>query len=827
MSVIDNIRLTFLYIEFYSMGKTWVYPESYIPYNIFRYIAKGKAEFCIDGEEIIVKENQIVYIPQGCRMSCRALSESFEFYSLRFTTSVFYEGEDVLKEYYGIPRIIENEGEDYYFKEICKWVKKDSWVKKCFVRGYLDLLIGTLSMRVNKFDKNTGKVTEKNENPVLKIAKRKEQIDSRVQLVADYVVLHPRETGENAIQSLFSVGNGTNGNQNRHFHIYVTNSGGVGMELRNTDGDFKYTLDRPAAVRGSYKGERVSNTIAFKADKENKKYKLFADGELIATLDKEAFKFISDITGVDNIMLGGTLRQGQVAYPFEGTINSVGVYQDVISDDELVQLTGQTTYADNIFYAGDATKSNYFRIPSLLTLDSGTVIAAADARYGGTHDSKSKINTAFAKSTDGGNTWGEPTLPMKFDDYVAKNIDWPRDSVGKNVQIQGSASYIDPVLLEDKSTHRVFLFADLMPAGIGSSNASVGSGFKEINGKKYLKLHWKDDSSSDYNYSIRENGIIYDDTTNASTEYSVDGEYNLYKNGEALTCKQYDYNFEGTSLLETPTDTDVNMNVFYKDSMFKVFPTNYLAMKYSDDEGDNWSDLNIVSTFKPEESKFLVLGPGIGKQITTGENAGRLIVPLYSKSSAELGFMYSDDHGNSWNYVEADHNTGGATAEAQIVEMPDGSLKTYLRTGSGYIAEVTSIDGGETWSDRVPLTEIATTSYGTQLSVINYSQPIDGKPAIILSAPNATNGRKNGKIWIGLINETGQSGVNKYSVEWKYCYSVDTPQMGYSYSCLTELPDGKVGLLYEKYDSWSRNELHLKNILKYEKFTIDELKVQP
>lgn len=124
------------------MGKTWVYPESYIPYNIFRYIVKGKAEFCIDGEEIIVKENQIVYIPQGCRMSCRALSESFEFYSLRFTTSVFYEGEDVLKEYYGIPRIIENEGEDYYFKEICKWVKKDSWVKKCFVRGYLDLLIG-------------------------------------------------------------------------------------------------------------------------------------------------------------------------------------------------------------------------------------------------------------------------------------------------------------------------------------------------------------------------------------------------------------------------------------------------------------------------------------------------------------------------------------------------------------------------------------------------------------------------------------------------------------------------------------------------------------
>ncbi len=74
--------------------------------------------------------------------------------------------------------------------------------------------------------------------------------------------------------------------------------------------------------------------------------------------------------------------------------------------------------------------------------------------------------------------------------------------------------------------------------------------------------------------------------------------------------------------------------------------------------------------------------------------------------------------------------------------MPDGSLKTYLRTGSGYIAEVTSIDGGETWSDKSTAYEIATTSYGTQLSVMDYLQPIDGKPAIILSAPNATNGQK-------------------------------------------------------------------------------------
>lgn len=59
MSVIDNIRFTFLYIDLYSMGRTWVYPESVIPYNIFRYIVKGKAEFCIDSEEILGEPDRV------------------------------------------------------------------------------------------------------------------------------------------------------------------------------------------------------------------------------------------------------------------------------------------------------------------------------------------------------------------------------------------------------------------------------------------------------------------------------------------------------------------------------------------------------------------------------------------------------------------------------------------------------------------------------------------------------------------------------------------------------------------------------------------------
>ncbi len=193
---IDKIRFVFLYAELYSMGATWVYPESRIPYNILRYIVKGKAEFCINGEKVLVQEDQIVYIPNGCRMSCHALTETFEFYSVRFATSVLYESEDVLRKYYGIKRITDNSGEDAYFKEIHKWVKSDHIARKCFVRGCLEMLIGTLSLKGEQVEidesglENEERDPNKQKSGEWKIGR---QMDSRVQVVADYIILHPVE----------------------------------------------------------------------------------------------------------------------------------------------------------------------------------------------------------------------------------------------------------------------------------------------------------------------------------------------------------------------------------------------------------------------------------------------------------------------------------------------------------------------------------------------------------------------------------------------------------------------------------------------------------
>ena len=104
MAFSNDIRFSFLYIDLYSMGRAWVYPESIIPYNMLRYIVKGEAEFCINDKTIKVKENQIVYIPKESRMSCRAISDVFKFFSLRFTTSVIYQVYYILVKVYRIQR---------------------------------------------------------------------------------------------------------------------------------------------------------------------------------------------------------------------------------------------------------------------------------------------------------------------------------------------------------------------------------------------------------------------------------------------------------------------------------------------------------------------------------------------------------------------------------------------------------------------------------------------------------------------------------------------------------------------------------------------------
>ena len=199
-SFINSIRFNFLYIDRYSFGKSWVYPESYLPYGMLRYVIKGNAIFFIDGKEFEVKEGDIVYLPVGCKLSCHALNDDFSFYSIRFATSVNYDGGDLLTDYFHIPTVIHdinNEGR-MYFEKMYKCIKSDHDSRMFWVRGYLELIIGyVIDKGKRNIDIDRKELIGEEEFSLERIKKRTRKsdvsLDPRIQVVVDYIILHPTE----------------------------------------------------------------------------------------------------------------------------------------------------------------------------------------------------------------------------------------------------------------------------------------------------------------------------------------------------------------------------------------------------------------------------------------------------------------------------------------------------------------------------------------------------------------------------------------------------------------------------------------------------------
>ena len=654
----------------------------------------------------------------------------------------------------------------------------------------------------------------------------KDYAEKLMKLEEGTILVHYTSTSDQAIQSLFSVSNAKAGHENRHFHVYIRPEGVLGCEIRN-ESAMNYGFKAANAVKADYKGKPAENIIALQADKAKGTYQLFANGKKVLTIDAATlggYRFISEITGLDTVSLGATKRGGSNKYTFGGNIHKIEVYETPLTDEELIEETKKTAYPElqQIFHKNDGTGSNYYRIPALLTLKSGTVISAADARFGGTHDSPNNIDIAVARSEDGGKNWSEPELLFHYGDYEDNTLEIP---VGTQTRVNQSASFIDPVLLQDEETERVFLISDAMAAGYGSPQAVTGSGYKEIQGKKYLKLQKA--GETDYNYTVRENGVIYNDTTNQPTEYSLNSNFEILKDNVLQTVKQKSSRFDPTNgsgqLVTDETDKDVPMNIMYADAVFKALPTTWLYMKYSDDDGKTWSDPILLNGMvKAEDSRVLVTGPGRGMQIKNGEYKGRLIVPVYD--TAQSGIIYSDDHGATWNYAKGPSTKKAAMSESQIVEMPDGTLHVYARSTGSKIAEAVSLDGGKTWTEAAYVPGMTQPGWGSQLSVIRYGGLIEGKPALIMSTPAGVgNYRRDGRVKIGLITDTGKEGSEKYKIDWTYDYSVDSKNAGFAYSCLSELPNHQIGLMYEKYDSYNPAELHSQDIMKYEELSLSEL----
>ena len=404
-------------------------------------------------------------------------------------------------------------------------------------------------------------------------------------------------------------------------------------------------------------------------------------------------------------------------------------------------------------FASGTGGSTYFRIPALVTLSDGTLVAAADARWNHTGD-RSNIDILVSYSKDMGENWN-----YAFADYIDDPDGLASSENTKAATFMDSGLAVKQVENEEtgETIETIYLLVDLFPGQTANANCITqvkqGTGYDDDG---YLKLSTTGYTASDsYDYYLKDKAI-YDYATNTDQGYTVDAWFNVSKDGESLG------------------------NLFNLDQTdFYPLQTSYLCLTTGTmgEDGIEWSEpMMLNSQVKTSSDYFLGVGPGAGLVTSTG----RIIFPCYTYASADgnTNIIYSDDNGETWSRVQV---TTDQTSEATLTEA-DGTIYLFTRHGGYYY----STDDGATWSTKQTASGISYTT-SCQLSSLTYSQEIDGQTAILLSVP--TSDRTTGKIFVGLVNEDK-------SITWKYAYSVNGSNT-YQYSSMAELSDGNIALLYE------------------------------
>ncbi|MGC9318625.1 MAG: sialidase family protein [Armatimonadota bacterium] len=221
---------------------------------------------------------------------------------------------------------------------------------------------------------------------------------------------------------------------------------------------------------------------------------------------------------------------------------------------------------------------------------------------------------------------------------------------------------------------------------------------------------------------------------------------------------------------------------------------------FSDDDGLTWAEPRMITaSVKPSHWGWYATGPGVGIQLQRGPNAGRLVIPCDHRERVDDNWQmlshvfYSDDHGETWRL-------GGSVAphtdESQVVELTDASLMINCRNYWGRSggrpdranmrAIARSSDGGQSWGElRFDPTLVEPIC---QASFIRYSaEDLGGDRNRLLFANPASRSSRT-QMTVRLSYDEGET--------WPVSRLVHPGPA--AYSCLAALPDGRIGLLYER-----------------------------
>ncbi|MFF1925526.1 exo-alpha-sialidase [Streptomyces sp. NPDC058221] len=205
---------------------------------------------------------------------------------------------------------------------------------------------------------------------------------------------------------------------------------------------------------------------------------------------------------------------------------------------------------------------------------------------------------------------------------------------------------------------------------------------------------------------------------------------------------------------------------------------------YSDDDGLTWTSRRITKQIKDPAWGGMFASSGQGIQVRNGTYKGRLIQQYaIRKDGANYAVSaYSDDHGETWK-------TGtpvGPGDENKTVELNDGTIMLNNRAAP-YRTIAYSKDGGVTYTPLVQDTQLP--DPGNNGSIIRYAPDAaasDPQSSWLLFSNTEATSRKN--LTVKMSCDNGKT--------WPIKKVVDAGAA--AYSTLTRLPDGRLGLLYER-----------------------------
>lgn len=209
---------------------------------------------------------------------------------------------------------------------------------------------------------------------------------------------------------------------------------------------------------------------------------------------------------------------------------------------------------------------------------------------------------------------------------------------------------------------------------------------------------------------------------------------------------------------------------------------------YSDDDGVTWRHRRITSMVKNPAWGGLFAASGEGIQLRHGPHKGRLLQQYAIRIDGAnfAASAYSDDHGATWRMGEP---VGPGGDENKTVELSDGTVMLNNRSAP-YRTVAYSTDGGATYTPFAPDPQLPDPA--NNASIIRYAPdapPSDPRSKwLLFSNTEDTGARRN--LTVKMSCDDG--------VTWPVKKVVDPGAA--AYSTLTRLPDGRVGLLYERGD---------------------------